>query len=152
VDRTVNPNLQEDHLPPFLAADPGLDSGFMIPQYTAASLINEMRATGRPSMDNTPVSGGQEDHVSMSATSALAAKSALSNARTVVAVELLTGAQASEFVDDALSHGRGTAAVYELVREVSPPVTDDRSLDDDIEAVADAVAEGRLEERLADAV
>lgn len=152
VDRTVNPNLQEDHLPPFLAADPGLDSGFMIPQYTAASLINEMRATGRPSMDNTPVSGGQEDHVSMSATSALAAKSALSNARTVVAVELLTGAQASEFVDDALSHGRGTAAVYELVREVSPPVTDDRSLDDDIEAVADAVAAGRLEERLADAV
>jgi histidine ammonia-lyase len=88
----------------------------------------------------------------MSATSALAAKSALENARTVVAVELLTGAQASEFVDDSLSHGRGTAAVYELVREVSPPVTADRSLDDDIEAVADAVDEGRLEARLADAV
>ncbi|SFR57738.1 histidine ammonia-lyase [Halogeometricum limi] len=149
VDRMVNPNLQEDHLPPFLAEKSGLHSGFMIPQYTAASLINEMRATGRPSMDNTPVSGGQEDHVSMSATSAYAAKSALENARTVVAVELLTAAQASEFVSDSLAHGRGTSAAYELVREVSPPVTEDRSLDDDIEAVAGVVADGTLESRLA---
>ncbi len=70
-DRMLNPTLQEPHLPPFLAEDSGLNSGFMIPQYTAASLINEIRATGRPSMDNTPVSGGQEDHVSMSATSGL---------------------------------------------------------------------------------
>ncbi|ADQ67033.1 histidine ammonia-lyase [Halogeometricum borinquense DSM 11551] len=150
VDRMVNPNIQEDHLPPFLAEDSGLNSGFMIPQYTAASLINEIRATGRPSMDNTPVSGGQEDHVSMSATSAFSAKSVLENARTVVAVELLTGSQASEFVDDSLAHGRGTSVVYELVREVSPPVTEDRSLDADIEAVAELVATGLLEERLDD--
>ncbi|ELZ34396.1 histidine ammonia-lyase [Halogeometricum pallidum JCM 14848] len=149
VDRMVNPNLQEEHLPPFLTPEPGLNSGFMIPQYTAASLINEMRATGRPSMDNTPVSGGQEDHVSMSATSAFAAKSALENARTVVAVELLTGAQASEFVDDSLAHGRGTSVAYRVVREASPPVVEDRSLDGDMEAVAGLIADGTLSKRLA---
>ncbi|MDS0294881.1 histidine ammonia-lyase [Halogeometricum luteum] len=152
MDRMVNPNLQEEHLPPFLTPEPGLNSGFMIPQYTAASLINEMRATGRPSTDNASVSGGQEDHVSMSATSAFAAKSALENARTVVAVELLTGAQAAEFVDDSLAHGRGTSVAYELVREASPPVTEDRSLDGDMEAVAGLVADGTLSDRLAGAL
>jgi histidine ammonia-lyase len=99
VDRMVNPNVQEPHLPPFLTEHSGLHSGYMMAQYTAAALINENRATGRPSMDNTPVSGNQEDHVSMSAQSAFDARGAVENAITVVGIELLCGAQAADFLD-----------------------------------------------------
>ena len=148
VDRMVNPNLQEPHLPPFLTADSGYQSGYMIPQYTAVALLNECRSEGRPSMDNTPVSGGQEDHVSMSATSAFAARRVTERVRTVVAIELLCAAQASEFVDDDLTHAPGTGAVYEAVREVVPPLVDDRPPHPDIEAVASLVADGLLDERL----
>jgi histidine ammonia-lyase len=148
VDRMVNPNVQEDHLPPFLTPESGLNSGLMIPQYTAASLLNEMRSLGRPSVDSTPVSGGQEDHVSMSAGSAHFARRAVENATSVLAVELLTAAQAAEFVDDSLSHGRGTGAVYGLVRDVVPPVESDRSLSADIDAVTDLVRDGLVERRL----
>ncbi|SDL96461.1 histidine ammonia-lyase [Halogranum gelatinilyticum] len=148
VDRMVNPNLQEPHLPPFLTADSGFQSGYMIPQYTAVALLNECRSEGRPSMDNTPVSGGQEDHVSMSATSAFAARRVAERVRTVVAIELLCAAQASEFVDDTLTHAPGTGAVYETVREVVPPLVDDRPPHPDIEAVASLVADGLLDERL----
>ena len=148
VDRMVNPNLQEPHLPPFLTEDSGFQSGYMIPQYTAAALLNECRSEGRPSMDSTPVSGGQEDHVSMSATSAFAARRVTERVRTVVAVELLCAAQAAEFVDEELAHAPGTGAVYETVREVVPPLVDDRPPHPDIEAVATVVAEGLLDERL----
>jgi histidine ammonia-lyase len=150
VDRMVNPNVQERHLPPFLSPKSGLNSGLMIAQYTAASLLNEMRSMGRPSMDTTPVSGGQEDHVSMSATSAFVAQSAFENAATVVAIELLVAAQAAEFVDDSLEHGRGTGAVYDLVRSVVPPLTTDRQLSGDIEAVKELVQEGIVTARITD--
>lgn len=148
VDRMVNPNLQESHLPPFLTADSGFQSGYMIPQYTAVALLNECRSEGRPSMDNTPVSGGQEDHVSMSATSAFAARRVTERVRTVVAIELLCAAQAAEFVDETLTHAPGTGAVYEAVREVVPPLVDDRPPHPDIEAVASLVETGLLDERL----
>jgi len=146
VDRMLNPNVQEDHLPPFLTEHSGLHSGLMIPQYTAASLVNDLRSMGRPSTDNTPVSGNQEDHVSMSAGSALGFREAAEKAGTVVGVELLCGAQASEFLDDDLSHAAGTQAVYDLVREVSPPVDADRSLSDEMAAIADLVREGLVDE------
>ncbi|SEO56337.1 histidine ammonia-lyase [Halogranum amylolyticum] len=148
VDRMVNPNLQEPHLPPFLTADSGFQSGYMIPQYTAAALLNECRSEGRPSMDSTPVSGGQEDHVSMSATSAFAARRVTERVRTVVAVELLCGAQAAEFVDETLAHAPGTGAVYESVREVVPPLVDDRPPHPDIEAVTALIEDGLLDDRL----
>jgi len=146
VDRMLNPNLQEPHLPPFLAPDSGLHSGLMIPQYTAASLVNDLRSLGQPAVDNTPVSGGQEDHVSMSAGSAYGFREAAEKAASVVAVELLAGAQASEFLEDALTHADGTSAVYGLVREVSPPVNADRSLADEMDAVADLVREGLVDD------
>ncbi|WP_254862315.1 histidine ammonia-lyase [Halovivax gelatinilyticus] len=148
IDRTLNPNLQEPHLPPFLAVESGVESGYMIAQYTAASLVNENRSLGRPSMDNTPVSGGQEDHVSMSAQSAAHAKTALGNARHVIATELCTAAEAAEYVDDALTHGRGTGAVYDLVRDVVPPLDGDRPLTDDVEAVAELIADGTVDDRI----
>jgi histidine ammonia-lyase len=152
VDRMVNPNIQEPHLPPFLTEGSGLRSGYMIAQYTAAALVNENRATGRPSMDNTPVSGNQEDHVSMSAQSAFDARTAVENATTVVGIELLCGAQAAEFIEEDLAHGVGTAAAYEAVREVVPPLVEDRPLHEEIETAEALVASGLLEERVEEAL
>ncbi|MEF8812439.1 MAG: histidine ammonia-lyase [Halovenus sp.] len=148
VDRLVNPNVQEPHLPPFLTRNSGLNSGYMIAQYTAAAMVNELRSLGRASIDSTPVSGNQEDHVSMSAQSALNARRAVENVQTVVAVELLCGAQASEFVDDSLDHGRGTAAAYDAVRDLVPPLGDDRVLHPEIDRVKTLVSSGLLDERM----
>ncbi|WP_135821574.1 histidine ammonia-lyase [Halostella litorea] len=169
VDRLLNPNLQEPHLPAFLAPESGLQSGYMIAQYTAAALVNECRSIGRPSTGNTPVSGGQEDHVSMSGQSALDARRAVENATTVVAVELLCAAQAAEFVtpeavraatpgsdgpdpDADLDHGVGTARVYEAVREVVPPLDQDRPLHEDMDLARAVVGAGALDAALGDLV
>jgi histidine ammonia-lyase len=152
VDRLLNPHLQEAYLPPFLAADSGLESGYMIAQYTAAALLNECRSEGRPSTDTTPVSGNQEDHVSMSATSGFATRRTLRRARTVVAIELLCAAQAAEFVEAGLDHGVGTGATYEAVRSVVPALAGDRPPRPDIEAVDDLVASGALDASLVEAV
>ncbi|WP_049996662.1 histidine ammonia-lyase [Halococcus sediminicola] len=146
VDRLLNPNLQEEHLPPFLTPESGVSSGYMIVQYSAAALVNENRSLGAPSTDSTPVSGGQEDHVSMSTQSALNARTAVENALTVVGIELLCGAQAMEFVDDALAPGTGTDAAYDAIREHVPPLDADRPLHRDIEVAAELVATGRLDE------
>ena len=152
VDRMVNPNIQEEYLPAFLTERSGLRSGYMIAQYTAAALVNENRATGRPSMDNTPVSGNQEDHVSMSAQSAFDARSAVSNAITVVGIELLCGAQAADFISENLDHGVGTAAAYEAVRDVVAHLGDDRPIHRDIEDADALVWSGLLEARVEDAL
>ncbi|WP_254768762.1 histidine ammonia-lyase [Salinilacihabitans rarus] len=158
IDRLLNPNLQEAHLPPFLAPDSGVQSGYMIAQYTAAALLNEMRALGAASTDNTPVSGGQEDHVSMSAGSATNLRRALANARTVVATELVCAAQAAEFVDDAfdadgpLALGAGTGAAYDLIRQVVPPLSTDRPVHADVEAVESLLDRGLFEEAVAEAL
>jgi len=148
VDRMLNPNVQESHLPPFLTEGSGLNSGLMIAQYTAAALLNECRSVGRPASDNTPVSGNQEDHVSMSAQSAFSATRVLSNVQTVVGIELLCAAQASEFVDEGLAHGVGAGAAYRAVREVVEPLAEDRPLHGDIEAVRRLVASEVLVERV----
>lgn len=146
-DRLLNPNLQEEHLPPFLTTKSGVRSGYMIAQYSAAALINESRSLGSPSTDNTPVSGGQEDHVSMSTQSALNAQTVVENTLTTVVVELLCGAQAMEFVD-GLALGTGTGAAYEVIRDEVPPLTEDRPLYDEIETVTEQVSSGRLENRV----
>jgi len=148
VDRMLNPNTQESHLPPFLTTDAGLRSGYMIAQYTAAALVNECRAAGRPSTDNTPVSGNQEDHVSMSATAAWSARETADRAGRVLGIELCCAAQAAEFVDDGLAPGRGSGAAYEAVRERVPPLDEDRPLADELAAVADLVRSGDLEARV----
>ena len=148
VDRLLNPKLQEPYLPSFLARDPGVESGLMIAQYTAASLVNECRSVGRASTDNVPVSGNQEDHVSMSATAALGARRTFDRARRVVAIELLCGVEAAEYLDPDLSLGGGTESVRKLVREVVPPLSGDRRLDGDIEAVASLIGTGLLDDVL----
>jgi histidine ammonia-lyase len=152
VDRVLNPNVQEPHLPPFLAGEPGLESGYMLAQYTAAALVDECRALGRPATDNVPVSGNQEDHVSMSVQSAFDAETAVENALAVVGIELLCASEAIEYVDDGLEPGVGTGAAYEAVREVVPPLEGDRPIHEDVERVEALVAGGLLEARVMEAL
>jgi histidine ammonia-lyase len=143
VERLVNPNLS-DGLPAFLTTDGGLNSGFMIPQYVAASLVSENKALCHPaSVDSIPTSAGQEDHVSMGNAAGLKAWQVLGNCERALAIELLAGAQAVEFLAP-LEPGAGVRATRAAVRELSPRLRDDRSLSADIEAVADAIRDGSL--------
>ena len=143
VERLVNPNLS-DGLPAFLTVDGGLNSGFMIPQYVAASLVSENKVLCHPaSVDSIPTSAGQEDHVSMGNAAGLKAWQVLANAERALAIELLAGAQAVEFLAP-LEPGHGVRATHAFVRSLSPRLDDDRSLSRDIELVADAIRAGSL--------
>jgi histidine ammonia-lyase len=142
-ERMVNPTLS-DGLPAFLTANGGLNSGFMIPQYVAAALVSENKVFAHPaSVDSIPTSAGQEDHVSMGNAAGLKAWQVLANVESVLAIELLAGAQGVEF-HAPLEPGRGVAAARRFVRLRSPRLEDDRSLTADIEAVAAAVRDGSL--------
>ena len=118
VERLVNPNLSGG-LPAFLTTDGGLNSGFMIPQYVAASLVSENKSLCHPaSVDSIPTSAGQEDHVSMGNAAGLKAWQVLANAELALAIELLAATQAVEFLAplepgrrDARGARRGARAV-----------------------------------------
>jgi len=141
IERLVNPSLS-DGLPAFLTVDGGLNSGFMIPQYVAASLVSENKPLCHPaSVDSIPTSAGQEDHVSMGNAAGLKGWQVLANAERVLAIELLAGAQGVEFLAP-LEPGAGARAARDAVRSLSPRLTDDRSLAGDIEAVARAIRDG----------
>jgi histidine ammonia-lyase len=143
VERLVNPNLS-DGLPAFLTTDGGLNSGFMIPQYVAASLVSENKSLCHPaSVDSIPTSAGQEDHVSMGNASGLKAWQVLANSEHALAIELLAAAQGVEFLAP-LEPGVGARATHRFVRSLSPRLRDDRPLGPDIEAVADAIRDGSL--------
>jgi histidine ammonia-lyase len=143
VERLVNPSLSGG-LPAFLTSDGGLNSGFMIPQYVAASLVSENKSLCHPaSVDSIPTSAGQEDHVSMGNASGLKAWQVLANCERALAIELLAGAQGVEFLAP-LEPGVGVRATHDFVRSLSPRLGDDRSLAQDIEAVADAIRDGSL--------
>src|SRR4051812_5316756 len=143
VERLVNPNLS-DGLPPFLTVDGGLNSGFMIPQYVAASLVSENKVLAHPaSIDSIPTSAGQEDHVSMGNTAGLKAWQVLANVEWAVAIELLAGAQGVEFLAP-LEPGHGVAAARGFVRGLSPRLIDDRPLGGEIDAVARSIRDGSL--------
>ncbi|HEX4746636.1 MAG TPA: histidine ammonia-lyase [Gaiellaceae bacterium] len=143
VERLVNPTLSEG-LPPFLVEEGGLNSGFMIPQYVAAALVSENKVLAHPaSVDSIPTSAGQEDHVSMGNAAGLKALRVLDNVERALAIELLAGTQAIEFLAP-LQPGGGVRAVHDAVRELSPRLVEDRSLSTDIELVADAIRSGRI--------
>ena len=143
MERLVNPGLS-DGLPAFLTADGGLNSGFMIPQYVAASLVSENKALCHPaSVDSIPTSAGQEDHVSMGNAAGLKAWQVLENAEHALAIELLAAAQAVEFLAP-LEPGAGGRAAHAFVRSLSPRLVEDRPLAGDIAAVATAVRDGSL--------
>lgn len=143
-ERLVNPSLS-DGLPPFLVArEEGLNSGFMIPQYVAAALVSESKSLCHPaSVDSIPTSAGQEDHVSMGNGAGLKALQVLANAELVLAIELLAGAQAVEFLAP-LEPGTGVRAARAFVRTLSERVREDRPLSADIERVATAIRDGSL--------
>jgi histidine ammonia-lyase len=143
VERLVNPSLSEG-LPAFLTVEGGLNSGFMIAQYVSAALVSENKVLAHPaSVDSIPTSAGQEDHVSMGNSAGLKALQVLANAERSLAIELLAGAQAIEFLAP-LEPGPGVRATHAAVRALSERLRDDRPLADDIELVARAIADGAI--------
>ncbi len=136
IERLVNPHLNEN-LPPFLTMNGGVESGFMIAQYAAASVVSENKSLAHPaSVDSIPSSGNQEDHVSMGTIGARKARQIVDNAYNVLAIELLCGAQAADYRDPALL-GTGTAWLYRRIRERVPFADRDRVLSGDFRKVAD---------------
>lgn len=115
IARLVDHKLSD--LPAFLVVESGVNSGFMIPQYTAAAIVSENKVLAHPScVDSIPTSAGQEDHVSMGGYSAKKACAILDNARRVLAIEMLAAAQGIDF-RAPLKAGRGTAAVHKAFRQ-----------------------------------
>ena len=145
IERLVNPSLS-DGLPAFLTGDGGLNSGFMIPQYVAASLVSENKVLSHPAgVDSIPTSAGQEDHVSMGNVSGLKAWQVLANVERVLAIELLAAVQGVEFLAP-LQPGVGVRSAREHVRSLSPRLRDDRQLSGDIEAMAEEIRSGAVVE------
>ncbi len=144
IDRLVNPDANEG-LPPFLTSQPGISSGFMMAQVTAAALLCEARVLAHPaSIDNVPTDGGKEDHVSMGMTAATKLRSIVENAELTVAIELLAAAEGLEY-REPVKPGRGVQRAYEVVRESVPRLTRDRALSSDIQQIAEAVRQGKFE-------
>jgi histidine ammonia-lyase len=142
IARLVDPNLNNG-LPAFLTTDAGRRSGFMMAQYTAASLVSENRSLCWPaSADSITSSAGQEDHVSMGMTSARKAMAILANSERVIAIEALAAAQGLDL--RGMPPAPGTGAAHTAVRNISPRLEEDRSLSGDIEAVRDLVVSGEF--------
>ena len=145
VDRLVNPDSNEG-LPPFLTAQPGISSGFMMLQVTAAALLNEARVLAHPaSVDNVPTDGGKEDHVSMGMTSATKLRSVVKLAEMATGIELMTAAQALDY-RAPLAPGRGVKQAYDIVRGLVPMMTVDRATGKDIEQITKAIRQRVFDE------
>jgi len=145
IDRLVNPDANEN-LPPFLTRQPGTSSGFMMLQVTAVALLSEAKVLAHPaSVDNVPTDGGKEDHVSMGMTAATKLRALVGLAESVTAIELIVAAEALEH-RRPLSPGRGMKAAYDIVRSHVAPLSADRSMSAEIEAVAAAIRAGEFDE------
>lgn len=137
IERLVNPQLSG--LPAFLIQDGGLNSGFMIAQYTAAALVSENKVLAHPaSVDSIPTSANKEDHVSMGTIAARKAREVVSNSEQVLAIELLCAAQALDLFTD-MRAGEGTQAAYKVIRERIPHLDKDRFLAEDIKNAKELV-------------
>ncbi len=133
-----------DGLPKLLMSDTGINSGFMIPQYTAAALVSENKVLCHPaSVDSIPTSLGQEDHVSMGSISALKLLDVLHNVERVMAVELLTAAQALDF-RKPLKPGRGVLAAHGFVRRHVDHAEQDYEVGPDIDICTRLLRSGEL--------
>jgi len=143
----LGPNdWDEGGAPLFLTPNPGLNSGFMIAQYVAAALVNEIKILAHPaSIDSIPTSAGMEDFVSMGATSANKILRILEQAQQVIAIELLCAAQMLEF-RKPLKPGVGVQRAYDIVRSFVPMLDHDRVLAPDIATMSRAVREGAFDE------
>ena len=139
---------RNDGLPAFLADDPGVDSGLMIAQYTAAGIVSELKRLAAPaSVDSIPSSAMQEDHVSMGWAGARKLRRGIDGLGRVLAVELMTAARALDLrcsPGSGLSPAAGTGAVHALLRSAVPGPGPDRFLAPEIEAVTRLVADGEV--------
>jgi histidine ammonia-lyase len=148
IERLVNPQLND--LPPFLSPQPGLQSGAMILQYSAASLVSENKTLAHPaSVDSIPSSANQEDHVSMGTIGSRHAYQIIQNARRVLAIELFCAIQAAEYrgVEQMAS---ATKAMFDKARGIAPSIVKDRIFSTDIERLAVWLKNTSVEEMVID--
>ena len=142
IERLVNPMLSG--LPAFLVSDGGLNSGFMIAQYTAAALVSENKVLCHPaSVDSIPTSANKEDHVSMGTISARQCREIIDNAEAVIAIELLCAAQALDLFTN-LKPGEGTLLAYNVIRDSVTNLDSDRIIAHDIDAVKELIRSGKI--------
>ncbi len=150
INRLLNPNLNEG-LPGFLIREAGLNSGIMIPQYTAASLVCENRVLSTPAaIGSIPTAADQEDFVSMGTTTAIKTRKIIENTAYVVAIELLAAAQALDLRGGR--PGKGVKAAYSVVRENVAFLEEDRPLYPDIEKLASLVKSGEILKRVEESI
>jgi histidine ammonia-lyase len=143
IERLVNPALNEG-LPPFLAAGAGINSGFMLPQVTAAALASENKVLAHPaSADSITTSGNKEDYVSMGMTAALKLKRVVTNTTNVLAIEACAAAQAIDFLAP-LKTSPAIAKAHAAIRKVSPRVEQDRVFAGDFTRVSEIISAGGL--------
>ena len=143
LERLVNPNI--GNFPAFLVKKGGLNSGFMIVQYSAAALVSENKVLAHPaSVDSIPSSAGQEDHVSMGTIAARKAAEILGNVRRVLAMELMCACQAVDLLGGQEKLGKGTAPAYRAIRAVCDTLEDDRPLYEDINRCEAVIQDGSL--------
>jgi histidine ammonia-lyase len=142
LERLVNPDLSG--LPAFLASHPGLHSGFMMAQVTAAALVSENKGLAHPaSVDSIPTSAGQEDHVSMGAWAARKATRILENAEQVLSIEFLAACQGLDFLSP-LKTSPPLEAARRAVRRAVPHLDSDRVLSRDLARILDLVRSGSI--------
>ena len=145
IERLVNPALNEG-LPPFLTPGAGLNSGFMMPQVTAASLVSENKVLAHPaSVDSITTSGNKEDYVSMGMTAAIKLKRVVENTRNVLAIEAIAAAQALDFVAPLKTGKRGLKA-HAAIRSVCAAMDKDRVMYEDFARMAKLIGDGKLAE------
>ncbi|EYE88076.1 histidine ammonia-lyase [Fervidicella metallireducens AeB] len=143
IERLVNYQLND--LPAFLTKNGGLNSGFMIAQYSAAALVSENKVLAHPaSVDSIPSSANQEDHVSMGTIAARKAREIIYNASRVVGIEYLAAGQALYLREEKLKLGKGTEAAYNLLRKDVEPIEEDRVMYVEINKASELVASGKL--------
>jgi histidine ammonia-lyase len=151
--RLLTPELSGG-LPSMLVENGGLDSGLMVAQYTAAALVSDNKTLAHPdSVDSISSSANQEDHVSMGANAARHAREIVDNVRTVLAIELLTAAQAIDLRRNGPERlGRGTRAAYLAIRQRVSKLERDRELTPDIQALDELIRSGALLEAVESAL
>jgi histidine ammonia-lyase len=147
LERLVNPALSEG-LPPFLAPGAGLNSGFMMPQVTAAALVSENKVLAHPaSVDSITTSGNKEDYVSMGMAAAIKLKKIVENARNTLAIEAMAAAQALDLLAP-LKTSKRLQQAHAAIRAVSAKVEKDRVMYQDFARIAEVIAGGKIAESL----
>jgi len=142
LERLINNQLND--LPAFLVKKGGLNSGFMITQYAAASLVSENKVLAHPaSVDSIPSSANQEDHVSMGTIAARKSREILENTKRVLTTELMAACQAIDF-REGFELGKGTAAAYKTVREVVDFIEEDKFMYGDLNKITELITSSKL--------